>query len=127
MQSALPVDLSAPTRQLLRMLRTQHQWNEESEGPLPESVMWQCYMELRKRGDERGELLFMRSIKQLHRRRAIGVVELPCEDHHPEEHRLVEDPMLSELWKAYKRCICAQRTGPAAQLLRDIEAQLVEH
>ena len=36
----------------------------------------------------------------------------------------VDDALLGELWKAYKRCIRAQRTGPAAQLLNDIAAQL---
>ena len=48
----------------------------------------------------------------------------PCADPDPEEHKLVDDPMLAELWKAYKRCICAQRTGPAAQLLQNIEDHL---
>ena len=35
-----------------------------------------------------------------------------------------EDPLDFALWKAYKKCIRTQRTGPASQLLRDIEAQI---
>lgn len=128
MLNVLPVDPNATSRELVRTLRTQHRWTAEDEVEvLPESVLWQCFLALRSRGDERAEELFLKSVKTLHRRRSIGSVDLPCEDHHPDEHRLVEDPMLAELWKAYKRCICAQRTGPAGQLLRDIEAQLTAH
>jgi len=127
MQPDLPVNLDAPSRELIRTLRTQPDWHHGPTEVLPESVLWRCFIELRNRGDARADDLFMRSVKQLHRRRSIGSVELPSEDHHPHEHRLIDDPLLAELWKAYKRCICAQRTGPAAQLLRDIEAQLIEH
>jgi len=63
-------------------------------------------------------------MKTLHRRRSIGSTDLPVEDLFPQEHKLVDDPFLGELWKAYKRCICNQRPGPASQLLREIAAQM---
>ncbi len=128
MQTALPDAATAASRDLVRTLRTQHRWTTgDSPDALPESVLWQCWLELRRRGDERADELFLKSVKTLLRRRSTGHVELPNVDAHPDEHRLSEDPMLAELWKAYKRCICAQRTGPAGQLLRDIEAQLTQH
>ena len=80
-----------------------------------------------KRGDDRSDALFLKSVKTLLRRRSTGHVDLPCTDNDPDEHRLASDPLLGELWKAYKRCICAQRTGPAGQLLRDIETQMTQH
>ena len=67
---------------------------------------------------------FLRAMRTLHRRRCIGVAVLARNDMFPDEHKLTDDPLLSELWKAYKRCICSQRTGPAGQLLQDIEAQI---
>ena len=47
---------------------------------------------------------------------------LSVTDTWPNEHKLVDDNLLGEYWKAYKRI--PQRTGPAAQLLNDIAAQL---
>jgi len=112
-----------PSRHLIRVLRRQPD-REEGDTTLPESVLWQAWCELRRRGESSADDHFLRSLRRLHRRRSLGSVELPQDDTHPDEHRGVDDPMLAELWKAYKRCICSQRTGPAAQLLNDIEAQL---
>ncbi len=124
MTCAVPFDASAPSRELVRMLRRQPDAVMSTADMLPESVLWRVYCELRRRGEDGASRVFVRSVRNLHRRRTIGAVELPVCDSDPDEHKLVDDPMLAELWKAYKRCICAQRTGPAAQILRDIEEQL---
>lgn len=114
---------SADSRKLKRLLRNQPD-SLGADQLLPESVLWQVWVELRRRGEQNVDQPFLRSVKNLHRRRSIGAVELPTQDPDPDEHKLVDDPFLGELWKAYKRCICAQRTGPAAQLLRDIEDRM---
>lgn len=125
MQEAVPVDAQATTRDLIRLLRSQPDTSQAAEN-LPESVLWHAWCELRKRGEAKADAHFKRSVRQLHRRRSLGAVMLPSQDTNPVEHKLIDDPMLAELWKAYKRCICSQRTGPAAQLLRDIEARIDE-
>lgn len=117
------VDPQTPSRHLIRMLRRQPDVNGTDE-LLPESVLWQAYCELRRRGEDSAGDHFLRSVRKLHRRRSMGTTDLPVVDQQTTEHRQVDDPMLSELWKAYKRCICSHRTGPAAQLLNDIEAQI---
>ena len=91
---------------------------------MPESVLWRAYCELRRRGDSGAAHHFIRSMRTLHRRRAMVTTRLSVTDTWPDEHKLVDDTLLGEYWKAYKRCIQAQRTGPAAQLLNDIAAQL---
>ncbi len=121
MNAAQRLDTSAPDHVLLRLLRRQPR---AEDADLPESTVWQVYCELRRRGHDDADRYFLRTVKSLHRRRSIGTDALPVADTDPTEHKLVDDPMLAELWKAYKRCICSQRTGPAGQLLRDIEAQL---
>ncbi len=115
------VNLSASSRELLRVLRV-HPRSERAV--LPESVAWQAYVELRRRGDPDAQGLFIDAIKNLHSRRCISGMDLPIEDGVPDEHRMTDDPFLADLWKAYKRCIRANRTGPASQLLRDIETYL---
>jgi len=117
------IDTSAPSRQLVRVLRNQPD-RMGQEDVMPESVLWRAFCELRRRGDDRAAHHFLRSMRTLHRRRAMATSELSVADSWPDEHKLVDDPLLGELWKAYKRCIRAQRTGPAAQLLNDIAAQL---
>ncbi len=118
------VDKSLTNRELLRALRRGVN-HTGGEAVLPESVAWHIYLELRKRSEPSAEQIFLNTIRGLHSRRSLAGVELPCGDSHPEEHRLVEDdPFLGDLWKAYKKCIRNNRTGPAAQLLRDIEEQL---
>lgn len=123
MNAGMHVDTQAPSRTLVRMLRTQPD-QMGADDVLPESVLWHVYCELRRRGEDDVDRHFVRSMKHLHRRRSLGSVELPSTDTAPQEHKLIDDPMVAELWKAYKRCICAQRTGPALQLLRDIESRL---
>ena len=127
MHNAIPLSTEVPTRDLLRLLRTQPDILGEAEGVLPESVLWRCYCELRRRGESDVEQHFLRSVRVLHRRRSTRGTDIPSVDVDPDEHKLVDDPMLSELWRAYKRCICSQRTGPASRLLRDIEAQITRH
>jgi hypothetical protein len=117
------VDAATPSRDLVRTLRTL-----PSGGTgLPESVAWHVYVELRRRGEPDAARLFLAAVKGLHSRRCIVGVELPTDDAHPEEHRLVEDPFLADLWKAYKKCIRNHRTGPASQLIRDMEQHLAVH
>lgn len=123
MLSSDVVNPDLPSRKLLRLLRRQPDLHMEDE-TLPESVLWQTFCELRRRGEASAPDHFLRSVRKLHRRRSMKATPLPSTDHHTDEHLLVDDPLLSELWKAYKRCICSQRTGPAATLLNDIEAQL---
>ncbi|NOY26696.1 MAG: hypothetical protein GXP62_12550 [Oligoflexia bacterium] len=123
MDGALLVDTQVPSRTLVRMLRRQPD-RDKAIDVLPESVLWHVYCELRRRGETQAGQHFVRSVKNLHRRRSLGNAMLPCTDTAPNEHKLIDDPMVAELWRAYKRCICAQRTGPAAQLLRDIESRL---
>jgi len=91
---------------------------------MPESLLWHVYLELRSRGEPQATTYFISSLKTLHRRRTIGAASLPMLDPNPGEHRMSDDPFLAELWRAYKKCIQNNRTGPAAQLLRDIEGQL---
>jgi hypothetical protein len=125
MHNEIPFDPDAPSRQLIRLLRVQPDRMAGGDALLPESVLWRVYCELRRRGERASaEENFLRSISRLLHRRILNSADLPTDDPDVEEHRLVDDPMLAELWRAYKRCICGRRTGPAAQLLRDIEAHL---
>jgi hypothetical protein len=117
------VNSASPSRELVRTLRTL----PNSLTVLPESVAWHVYVELRKRGEPEASRLFLTAVKGLHSRRCIAGVELPTDDPHPEEHRLVEDAFLADLWKAYKKCIRNHRTGPASQLIRDMEQHLAVH
>ncbi|MFT4976305.1 MAG: hypothetical protein ACI8S6_002201 [Myxococcota bacterium] len=121
MHNNVHFEADAPSRKLLRLLRIQPDQRVETENLLPESVLWRIYCELRVRGEEKADTHFLRSLNRLLRRRSMTGIALPMLDLNPDEHKLVDDPMLSELWRAYKRCICSGRTGPAAQLLRDIE------
>jgi hypothetical protein len=115
-----PAHAESETRQLLRLLRRP---TTEGQG-MPESELWRVWRELSRRGEAEATTVFLHSLKNLHRRRALGAATLGLEDPDPGEHRLIEDPYVGELWKAYKRCISGGRTGPAAQLLRDLEVQL---
>lgn len=119
------VDGSLQTRELLRILRRPPEGIAGEDAPgMPESLLWNVYLELRRRGEPQAGTYFIASLRALHRRRRLGAVTLPVNDPDPGEHRLVDDALLGELWRAYKRCIQSRRTGPAAQLLRDIEDQL---
>lgn len=114
------LDLAAPTPQLVRMLRTP----PEPQGMLPESVLWRVFWELRRRGEPAASQHFVGGLRQLHRRRTLGGTALAVVDPHHDEHKMAGDPYLGELWRSYKRCLCANRTGPAAQILREVEQQL---
>ncbi|MDG1483859.1 MAG: hypothetical protein P8R54_29985 [Myxococcota bacterium] len=124
MNNAIPFDPSTSSRQLLRLLRLQPDRAPGAAEVLPESVLWRIYCELRKRGEDGADKHFLRSLTQLYRRRTMSGIHLSTTDPNPNEHRLVDDPMLAEIWKAYKRCICSSRPGQAGRLLKDIEAQL---
>ncbi|MFT4623433.1 MAG: hypothetical protein ACI8PZ_002089 [Myxococcota bacterium] len=123
MQTVSLVDQTASSRALVRKLRVASTDNADI---LPESVAWQTYIELRRRGEPTATSLFLRALKNLHSRRCIAGVDLPTTDSLTDEHRLVEDQFLGDLWKAYKKCIKNNRTGPAFQLLRDIEERLLQ-
>ena len=112
------------SRDLIRTLRTGVR--TPPEAVMPESVAWQSFLELRKRGEPNATKLFISALKSLHTRRSFAGSDLFCDDTLPEEHRLADDGYLADLWKAYKKCIRTRRTGPAKVLLRDIEAQLVQ-
>ena len=86
--------------------------------------MWQVFLELRRRGDPVAATQFVAGLRTLLRRRGLASGVLPMVDVAPEEHRLSEDPYLGELWRSYKRLVCSNRTGPASQILREVEAQL---
>jgi hypothetical protein len=125
------VDPTTSSRELVRRLRTGLGANTPSFGGvpveddmMPESVAWQLFLELRKRGEPEVGRMFVGALRTLHSRRCIAGVELPSEDVQTDEHRLCDDAFLGDLWKAYKKCIRSHRTGPASQLLRDIEEQL---
>ena len=115
------VDCKATSRELVRKLRVVATDDEEY---LPESYAWQTYLELRRRDEPEAGELFLRAVRNLHSRRCIAGVVLPTNDGLPEEHRLVDDGFLADLWKAYKKCIRNNRTGPANQLLQDIEERI---
>lgn len=124
MEAVASLDLSAPSRELVRFLRA---GVLEGDAPsMPESVAWHVFLELRRRGEPRAADLFLGTLQNLHSRRSLGAAHLPLAEVSAEEHRLVEDedPFLADLWKAYKRCLQHQRTGPAGELLRDIRQQL---
>ncbi len=114
------VDLNAPSRELLRILRTPPETTER----LPESVCWRAYLELRRRGDPQAGGYFVQGLRSLHRRRGISAGALPLTDPDVDDHKLAHDPYVGELWRSYKRALCANRTGPAGQLLREFEQQL---
>src|SRR5687768_8028148 len=114
------VDAEWSSRELVRNLRSL----PTEDGVLPESVAWQTYVALRRRGEPDAARLFLAAVRALHSRRCIAGVELPTDDPLPDEHRLIDDPFMADLWKAYKKCIRNHRTGPASQLLRDMEEHL---
>ena len=114
------IDLSAPSPHLHRVLRAP----PNTTDVLPESVCWQVFMELRRRGDAQATGNFVAGLRTLHRRRGLAAGTLPTVDPHTDEHKLAPDPYLGELWRSYKRLLCANRTGPAAQILREFEQQL---
>ena len=116
------MELSTSSRELVRKLRIGT--HDATLEVMPESVAWQVYQELRRRGEPRANALFIGALRTLHSRRSLAGMALPVDDSHPDEHRMSEDPFLADLWKAYKKCIRTNRTGPASQLLRDIEEQI---
>ncbi len=120
MQAVVNTELTS--RELIRNLRA----TVKVDGCLPESVAWQTFVELRRRDEPDANTLFIGTLRSLHSRRCMAGMDLPMLDHLTDEHRLVEDPFLGDLWKAYKKCIKNNRTGPAQQLLRDIEERINE-
>ena len=110
------------SRQLIRNLRVTQ---SPSDDVMPESVVWHTFIELRKRGEPDCERLFITALRNLHSRRCIAGVVLPTDDSLPDEHRMIDDAFLADLWKAYKKCLKNNRTGPAGQLLRDIEERVM--
>ncbi len=120
MNEAPQIDYSVPTRDLVRLLKVP----PDTGAAMPESVLWRVYLELKRRGEPQAATWFVNGLRTLHRRRTLGGSELAVTDSDPEEHRLADDPYLADLWKSYKRCLCANRTGPAAQILREVEQQV---
>lgn len=111
------------SRDLVRRLRTAL-GAEEATDTMPESMAWHLFMELERRGEPDAARLFIAALRTLHSRRTIAGVMLGVVEVDADEHRMVDDAYLADLWKSYKKCIRTQKTGPASQLLRDIEAQL---
>ena len=112
----------ASSRELIRTLRT---GISREQDVMPESLAWQTFLELQRRGEPKVGGMFISTIKSLHGRRSMAGSSICCIDKHPQEHRLSEDKFLAELWKAYKKCIKNNRTGPASLLLRDIEERVI--
>ena len=111
------------SRDLVRQIRTAV--NQPTEAcTMPESEVWGAYIELRRRGEPEADRRFIKALRSLHRRRADGVADIPCQDAAPREHLEAPDPFLGELFKAYKKCIQRTRLGPAAKLIRDMESQI---
>ena len=127
MQAGTRIEASVSTREIIREMRLRGTRAGDDGNALPESDIWKMYCELRERGEGNADSLLLRGLKQLHDRRASGICDLSHFDPDPHEHKLVSDGYLGELWRAYKRCICADRVAPAAQLLKDIEDQLAGH
>lgn len=121
MEALSLVDIDAPSRELIRNLRVAR---ADGVDVLPESLAWQTFIALRRRGEPDAERLFLQAVRNLHSRRCLAGADLPISDGVPDEHRLTDDPFLADLWKAYKKCIRSQRTGPAGELLREIEERL---
>lgn len=115
------VDPSLPTREIRRLLRRASEGRDDC---LPESIAWHAFHELKTRGEPDVTPMFVGALKRLHSRRTLGAVDLGFHDPLRDEHLMADDPYLAELWKAYKKCIEGNRTGPASQLLRDIEERL---
>lgn len=116
------IDESMSSRDLVRTLRISA---SRCGDVMPESVAWHAYLELHKRGHENADELFISALKSLHGRRSMAGSDLSIDDRLIEEHRLTDDALLAELWKAYKKCLKTNRTGPAFQLLKEIEDRLV--
>lgn len=109
------------SRDLVRTLRG---GSARSEDRMPESDVWKAWVELARRGEPEANSLFMAALRTLHQRRTIAGSTLATHDPDTEEHRLANDAILGELWKAYKKCIRNHRSGPAAEILKQIEARL---
>lgn len=122
MVEASQVDAASSNRELVRTLRTGASRCTEI---MPESVVWRTYLELNRRGVPDAERLFIGALRSLHTRRSMAGTDLPMNDEHTDEHRLTDDALLGELWRAYKKCIRSNRTGPAFQLLKEIEDRVV--
>lgn len=120
---------SLETTDLLRTLRRLAAVppDPSEDAAMPECAAWTGFLELRRRGDPRATSYFLAAVRALLDRRSSRGVELPVGDADPRDHEQVDDPFLGELWKAYKRCLRQQRTGPAARLLHDIELHLSAH
>ncbi|MBN2800505.1 MAG: hypothetical protein JXX28_15295 [Deltaproteobacteria bacterium] len=116
------INVTADSRELVRSLRLG--FHDADWQAMPESGAWQAYQELQRRGEPRAKTLFIGALRTLHSRRVQGGLDICNDDVFVEEHRLTEDRFLADLWKAYKKCIRTNRTGPASHLLRDIEEQL---
>jgi hypothetical protein len=116
----------ATSRTIKREMRVSTRQAAEAT-TLPESTLWNMYIELRRREDPDANQLLVQGLKSILERRSYSASRIPFVDPDPREHKLVDDAYLGELFKAYKRCICSHRTQPAGQLLRDIETQLSGH
>ncbi len=123
MSTEILVDDTMTSRDLVRTLRASA---SRCGDFLPESMVWHAYHELVKRGHDNADELFVGALRSLHSRRSVAGSSLSINDAYMEEHRLADDGVLAELWKAYKKCIRTHRTGPAGQLLREIEDRLAQ-
>src|SRR5688500_17040019 len=91
-EQMLLVDASRTSRELVRDLRAIPPGGEA----LPESVAWQTFLELRKRGEPDATRLFLTAVRNLHSRRCIAGAALPTDDPLPDEHRLTDDAFLAD-------------------------------
>lgn len=112
------VDPAMSTRELIRALRTR------PLGPgMPETAAWHAFQALDRRGEADAPRLFVDALRALLLRRRDGQ-SLPTIDGSPDDHRLAADPVLGEMWRAYKRCLCGGRPGHADTLLAELTRRL---
>ncbi len=112
------IDPSLSTRELIRAMRSR------SIGvALPESTVWHTYHLLRHRAEPDATRLFVDALRSLLARRRASET-LPMADTYTDEHHLAEDPILADLWRAYKKCVASNRPGPAETLLTELTARL---
>lgn len=119
--SVFEVDVTRSSRELFHALRD---LMVGSSTTMPESTAWHLYLELRRRGEARAGSTFLHVLRRLHEQRQVGASPLPALDPSRDDHRLVDDAFLGEMWKAYKRCIVEGRTGPMVQILREMEPRV---
>jgi hypothetical protein len=112
------VDPSLSTRELIRALRVR-----PAGTGLPETAAWHTFHALARRGEADAASLFVDALRADLQRRRAGEA-LSTVDSAPDDHRLTDDPVLGEMWRAFKKCLVTGRPAPAEALLGEIARRL---